>query len=62
MKNLNNDKVTNFINKVSQVNNENQQEEIVHDRDGLFERRIYVEKKLITKDGKQLLTEESYKQ
>jgi hypothetical protein len=59
MENLNN-KVSNFLNKVKQTSPDNQQEEIVQDKDGLFERRIYVEKKLITKDGKQLLTEESY--
>lgn len=54
MKNNNlNDKLANFCSNEK----EEQKEEVIVNKDGLFERVDYVNKKYITQDGRQLLKE-----
>lgn len=46
--------------KPNTIPGQNEDEEIMLPKDGLYERREIINKRLMTKDGKQLLKEQTY--
>jgi hypothetical protein len=53
-------KLTNFLSK-GKAPLQSEEEEFMPQRDGLFEKREIVDKKYVTRNGKQLLREQLYK-